>query len=281
MEDFLMRDDAPLSSKEWEQLDEAVVKTATKILVGRRVIELFGPLGAGMQNIAVNRYSVTGACLHDGTQVSCGDEGHDCGGDCDVIDVASRELLDLPFIHKDFVLRWLDIASSRQFGWPLDFGPAAAAAAKVAQKEDEMIFGALLAGAGTTVAMTDTDEPGSVFGTMVAASSALAQAGFFGPYVVAASPALYAKMHRPMKGGMGMLEIKQIRELASGGVFQTPALQGDQALMISQGRQNLDLVLGQDLSTAYLGPDRMDHYFRVMESLQLRIKRPEAICAIG
>jgi uncharacterized linocin/CFP29 family protein len=44
--------------------------------------------------------------------------------------------------------------------------------------------------------------------------------------------------------------------------------------------QNLDLVVAQDLVTAYLGPENMDHHFRVLESLVLRIKRPGAICAL-
>jgi uncharacterized linocin/CFP29 family protein len=281
MHDFLMRDEAPLSSEEWEQLDDLVVKTAKKKLVGRRLVEVFGPVGVGLQTISVDRYNVSGACLHTGTAVSCGDDGHDCQGDCDVIEVAEREILQLPFIHKDFVLRWRDIATNRQFGLPMDFGPAAAAAAVVSRKEDEMILGGLLGQAGTNVALGDSDQAGSLFQSIVDATSVLAEAGFFGPYALATSPGLYAKMHRPLQGGMGMLAIKQIRELAGGGVYQTPALTGDQAIMISQGRQNLDLVVAQDLSTAYLGPDRMEHYFRVMESVALRVKRPEAICVIG
>ena len=43
--DFLDRDAAPLTSAEWTRIDEAVVKTARQSLVGRRVIEVLGPLG--------------------------------------------------------------------------------------------------------------------------------------------------------------------------------------------------------------------------------------------
>lgn len=282
MEDILMRDDAPFTAEEWARLDEIVVKVAQKLLVGRRVVEIFGPLGIGTQVVQVSQYHVTGACLHCGELIQCGDEGCDCGGDCDVVDVEKRQILEIPFIHKDFVLRWRDIASSRQLGLPLDVGPAAAAAAAVAHKEDEMIFGAMLGQKGATqVEAQGWDEPGSVFANMVEASQALSASGFFSPYAVVVSPAVYAMMHRPMQGGMGMLEIKQIKELASGGVFQTPALKGNQALMIAQGLQNMDLGLAQDLTIAYLGPDKMEHYLRVMESLVLRVKRPGSICIIG
>lgn len=280
MTDFLMREDAPLSAEEWSQIDAAVVGVAKKLLVGRRLIEIFGPLGPGTQHIAVSRYQVTEACLHKSGGGQCG-EGCQCDGDCDPVDLSGREIIELPLIHKDFVLRWRDIAASRQLNMPLDVSPAMAAAAMVAQKEDQLIFGDLLASAGTKVSAADWQEPGNAFANMVAAASALAQAGFFGPYAAAVSPAVYALMHRPMKGGMGILEIKQVKELASGGVYQTPALKDNQALLISQGAHNLDLVLAQDLTTAYLGPDKMEHLFRVMESLALRVKRPGAVCVIG
>ena len=35
-----------------------------------------------------------------------------------------------------------------------------------------------------------------------------------------------------------------------------------------------------DLISAYLGPEQMNHPFRIFESLVLRIKRPGAICTI-
>jgi len=200
--------------------------------------------------------------------------------------VDQRKIIQVPLIHTDFVLQWRDIATSRQFGLPLDFGQAAAASAMVARKEDEMIFAELLAAAQTHVAAGDWDQPGGVFANLVAATSALVEAGVYGPYAAVVSPAVYAKMHRPMGGGgrgmgMGMLEIVQARELASGGVFQTPALKNTQALLIAQGPHNVDLVLGQDLATAYVGPEGMTHRFRVLESLALRIKRPEAIAVIA
>ena len=53
MSDYLMRDDAPFSEKEWAKLDELVVDVARKLLVGRRFIHLTGPLGVGVQTVPV------------------------------------------------------------------------------------------------------------------------------------------------------------------------------------------------------------------------------------
>ena len=281
MNDFLMRDEAPLTAEEWAKIDETVVAVAKKLLVGRRLIEVYGPFGAGMQTVSVDQYHVSGACLHKGETTECGDEECECKEECDPVDLACRETVTLPLIHKDFILRWRDIVTSRQYHMPLDVGQAAAAVAMVALKEDQMIFGELLSKGETKVKATDWDVAGSVFQNLVAAATVLVEKGFLGPYAAVVSPAVYAKMHRPMHGDMGMLEIKQVRELASGGVYQTPALKDTQALLISQGAHNLDLAIAQDLATAYLGPDKMDHMFRVLETLVLRIKRPEAICVIA
>lgn len=282
MSDFLMRDDAPLTAEEWAKLDEVVVGVAKKLLVGRRLISIYGPFGAGMQTVTVDRYNVSEACLHQEKSSDCCEGKCDCQEcNCEAVNVAGRDILTLPLIHKDFVLSWRDIATSRQLHMPLELGQAGASAAMVAAKEDQMIFGQLVAQAGTKADMDKADKAGSIFASFVAAAGALAEKGILGPYAAVVSPATYAKLHRPMTAGMGMLEIVQVRELANGGLYQTAALKDGQALLISQGAHNLDLAVAQDLATAYLGPDKMDHLFRVFESLALRIKRPEAICLIA
>jgi len=62
------------------------------------------------------------------------------------------------------------------------------------------------------------------------------------------------------------------------GVYQSPVLKANEGVVVATGSENLDLVIGQDLITAYLGVDDMVHPFRVFETILLRVKRPEAIC---
>ena len=94
------------------------------------------------------------------------------------------------------------------------------------------------------------------------------------------SPALYAKTQRVGKG-IGRLESKLITDMAEGGLFRTPVLKGNEGFVVALGAHNFDLAVAQDLITAYLGPEGMDHRFRVLESLVLRIKRPGAICTFA
>jgi uncharacterized linocin/CFP29 family protein len=77
---------------------------------------------------------------------------------------------------------------------------------------------------------------------------------------------------------MGRTVGKLIADVAEGGMFRSPILPPDKGMVLSLGAHNLDLVVAQDLTTAYLGNEGLDHSYRVMESLVLRIKRPGAIC---
>jgi uncharacterized linocin/CFP29 family protein len=94
------------------------------------------------------------------------------------------------------------------------------------------------------------------------------------------SPALYAQT-QGIAPGMGRLVSKLIKDVAEGGLFQSPLLADDQGLVLSLGSYNFDLVIGQDLVTAYMGNDGLDHLYRVMESFALRVKRPGAICVLS
>jgi uncharacterized linocin/CFP29 family protein len=93
------------------------------------------------------------------------------------------------------------------------------------------------------------------------------------------SPRLFSLLHRIFEK-TGVLEIETIRQLAPDGVFQSNRLRGETGVVLSTGRENLDLAVAMDMVTAYLGASHMNHPFRVLESLILRIKHPDAICTL-
>lgn len=270
---YLNREEAPLTQEEWGRLDEIVTKTARGRLVGRRFIKILGPIGAGVQ--VVGKSSI--------------------GEEEGVVAVSRRVNLTIPLIYKDFKLRWRDIEESRKMGFPLDLGPAAMAAALCAEMEDRLIFrgcahegetgcecpgeGLLTVEGRNELESEGWEEPGSAFRDAVAAVERLISSGCYGPYAMVVSPSAYAKLHRMMERG-ARLEINFIRELMEGRVYQSPILTEKEGIVVATAPENLDLVVGQDLITAYLGPEGMDHLFRAMEAVLLRIKRPEAICAI-
>jgi uncharacterized linocin/CFP29 family protein len=248
MSDFLMRDAAPLSAEQWEALDKVVVKAARQYLVGRRFIELVGPMGAGTETVPVG----TGE---------------------------SRRFLELEVIQHDFTLSWRDIEANQKLGLGMDWGPAAMAAAQCALDEDRTVLNGLIAAAGTQVSLAGWSEPDGPLQAVVQATNKMVAEGCFGPYAVVLNPALYAETQR-VHPGMGQMVGRLIKEVAEGGIYRSPVLGPMQGVVLSLGDYNFDLVIGQDLITAYAGNDGMDHLYRVMESLVLRVKRPGAICAL-
>jgi uncharacterized linocin/CFP29 family protein len=274
----LLRDDAPLTPEEWSAIDDIVVKVARARLVGRRIVSVFGPLGAGLQSVHQDIF----AGVDNGEVTMLGEE------EIHPVHAESRSFKPIPLIFKDFMIHWRDIETSRKFGIPLDTSAAAGAANFVAEAEDQLILlgderlgieGLLNAGWRNSVALLKWSEQGQAFQNAVNATRKLIDDGFYGPFAMVVSPGVYAEMQR-VYDGTGVLEINQVRELVTAGVFQSPVLTGDQAVVVSVGAENFDIAIAQDLITAYLGPDHMSHPFRVLESLALRIKRPQAICTI-
>jgi uncharacterized linocin/CFP29 family protein len=278
MADFLSRDDSPLNDEQWAAIDQHVSSVAEATLVGRRFIEISGPWGPGMQVIPSDIYAGMG----QGAVDMLGE------AESDLIRSAERQHLALPIIFKDFMLHWRDIETSEQFHTPLDTGLVLQAATHCANTEDNLIFhgnaalgyhGLLTAPGRLSLAMADWSPLGAAFDQVVQATTLLTEHGYFGPYALVTSPARYAQLNR-VHSQTGVLEVEQIQKLCRAGVFRTALLAPNQAVVVSVGAGNMDLVMALDLVTAYLGPENMNHYFRVLESVALRIKRPESIVAL-
>jgi len=276
--DILDRQSAPLTPEEWARIDEAVVNTARSMLVGRRVISILGPLGAGV-------YSMPYSVFSGKTQA-----GVDMIGEKEdmAVEPDRRATINLPILYKDFKILWRDVEADRHLGIPLDVSTAAVAANFVAVQEDSLIFngnsdlgheGVFTASGRLTVPMASWDKSGNALADAVKAAGALAAAGHYGPYAMVVSPVLFGSMVR-VYGNTGMLELDQVKALMTGGVQYTNVIAGKKAAVIALGPQNLNLAIGQDMSSGYMGPVNMNHVFRVLETAALLIRRPDAICTI-
>jgi uncharacterized linocin/CFP29 family protein len=278
IERFLDRDASPFSEDQWEALDAAVVDTARRALVGRRFMPLFGPLGAGIQTVTLDKF--------DGAYIGELDLTGEV--ECGTIRTTGVKHLTLPIIHKDFLVLWRNIATSQQLQLPLDVSAARSAAAFTARKEDDLIFNGYpdlgLAGLLTVegrgvLPLADWGKVGNAFADVTSAIEHLVRAGFYGPYALVVPPVLYARMHG-VHERTGVLEIRNVEELTTAGVFRSPVIPEDRAIVVSTGGQNVDLAVAQDMVVAYLGPDKMNHVLRVLEILAPRIKRPMAIVTL-
>jgi len=276
--DYLDRSSAPLTTEDWAALDNSVIAAARQQLVGRKIIDVLGPLGGGVYSLPYSVFNSAGTA-----QVSLtGDE------DSEAITASERKMAQLPLVYKDFKLAWRNVETDRKLGLPLDVSAAAVAAAALAVQEDKLIFRGnselaqegLLTVKGRCIAKADDWEAnGGALASVVSAVSKLSAAGHYGPYALAVSPELFGRMVR-VYGTTGTLELEQIKALIAGGVYSAGVLTGHEAVVVATGMQNISLAVGKDIISAYLGPVNMNQLFRVLETCALLIRRPSAICTI-
>lgn len=265
---YLSREGSPVSEELWEQIDKAVVKAARSVLTGRRFLHIFGPVGLGVGSINID----------DADNVT---EEADDG----FITTKGRKFSELPVIYDDFTLLGRDIEIHEKSGYPADLSKAMDSAQACALKEDKLIFfgneaagyEGLFTAAGTNkLKRKDWSAGENAFTDVAAAIELLASEAIYGAYSLTVSPDLYMQMQR-IQEGTGLLEINRVSKLLEGRVYKSPVLGKGRAALVCSEPRNMDLVIGQDISTAYLEQKDLNHSFRILETALLRIKRRKAI----
>src|SRR5579883_1160814 len=195
MTDYLLRDQAPLTDAEWDQIDAVAEDTARRALVGRRIVPVLGPLGAGVE--------VVPDYVFRGTERG----GLDLTGDDEagLVRPSEHRFLPIPLLYKDFELHWRDLAMHQQIALPLDTGPVETAANIVARKEDDLIFngnaalgyeGLLNAKGAQTIAKSDWAEGANPFSDVAKGIEALVAKGFSNRLTLVVGPGLYTQLQR-------------------------------------------------------------------------------------
>lgn len=253
--EFLMRSDSKLSEAQWKAIDEKVVAAARSVLTGRRFLNIYGPLGAGVPAAEI---------VKDG----------------------KKQFAMLTELSSDFTLGWRELETSERLNVPMSYSEAVSAAVNTALKEDELIFlgdeetgaAGLVSKPGKTIKMQNWDKDEHAFSAISAGLQFMLENHTYGSKVLVASPDVFAMLQR-IQPGTGTLESQRISALIEGKIYQTPVLPAKTALLIAPDEQNMDLAIGQDLVTGYLGSSEMNHDFRVFETVFLRLKNPDAVVA--
>lgn len=192
-------------------------------------------------------------------------------------------LAEIPVLSEDFTICWRDIETSDRVQVPYTFTEAATAAVKVALKEDELIFfgdmdkgtQGLLSEPTKTIQIQDWDAGENAFRDVASGLQYMLENHIYGSKVLAISPDLYADLQR-IQEGTGRLESERIAALIDGKIYQTPVLGEKTAALLATEEQNMDLAIGQDLITGYLGSSDLNHDFRILETVLPRLKNQHA-----
>jgi uncharacterized linocin/CFP29 family protein len=265
--DFLSREGAPISADLWSKIDDQVISMAKKVLVGRRFLHIYGPLGAGVQSIN----------LDDTTELA-ETEG-------DLVQIKGRKFEQIPLLNQDFSLLWRDLELSEKSGLPVDLSSALQASALISKKEDELIFkgnkeagyeGLLTAEGITKLKLSSWEEGENPVKDIATGLSHLFDKGLVGRKALIISTDLLIKLQR-IQPGTGVTEYERLSKLVDGNVYYTKALGSSKAVLVCAEPQYMDLVIGQDMAAAYLETKDLNHVFRIVETILLRIKNKNAL----
>ncbi len=151
------------------------------------------------------------------------------------------------------------------------FAEVAAAAAKLAAMEDSAVAEVLLNG-GKVLKASSWDVSGFAVAEVAKAVAGLYCVYVPEPYVLFVDPGRYAKLVA-VEERTGVMELTRVRSLVKD-VAVVPQLPEDAALVMSTSPAVVDLAVGVDFETTYLGPDEAGHNFLLRETFAVRLKNP-------
>jgi uncharacterized linocin/CFP29 family protein len=257
---YMLRDDAPIEPDTWKAMDAAMVEAARGILVGRRLLHVEGPYGLGLKSVPLEDMQLEE-------------------------EVYAGSSIPVPQIATSFSLGKRDLAAYERDGLPPNLNPLIDAAIRAAEHEDGILLkggppliGLLSYEGINSQALSAWDELGTAAGDIIKGVTALDNAGYHGPYAVALSPARYNQLYRRHPIG-AFSELEQVQTIATEGILKAPVLEKG-GLILNTGRLFASIVMGQDMTIAFIGPTKETLEFAIVESLALVVRRPGAICAL-
>lgn len=264
-DEYLNRNDSPISEKVWKEIDNTVVAAAKTKLSGRKIITTQGPLGFGIKAIPSNDQQI-----ETGSNVKM---SYCCW-------------TPLTLIQTSFKLSIRDIASFEQTGIPLNLCNVAKAAIDCAAQEDNIIFNGIPAmkinGLMNTpecqnMNLKSWENIGAAAEDIMWATSMLDNEGFNGPYTLGLSVNLYNMLFR--RYPQGNTEYKHISQFVTDGIIKTPAINGG-ILLCSRGTC-IAIYIGQDMTAGFVGPCDGEYEFTISETIALKLTLPKAICVLN
>ncbi len=251
MAEYLMRDDAPMSEGVWKAIDNMVATVVKKNLVGRRVLPMVGPLGWGVEVAPLIGF----------------------GTEDDIVIAQDIDYIKLQQLEAEFRIRLKHLAMADQTPYPMDLGAVATAAVDIAKQEDTLVLLGLSEDAPNE-ALGDWSAPNGPFTAVAQAIGNMRANSFDGPFALIVGHPLYAKLASLREYGQS--EIERVERLVEVGIYQSSVMPDDQALLVSPQSWNMDIVVGQDIATAFVGNEGLDLGFVILETMALRLKRAGA-----
>lgn len=266
MSDFLGRESFSFPEGFWDDLDNVVNKSASQVLSGRKFLP-FTLSSSEMQYTAIESNEKS-EVFEDG-----------------FVKTTNKKLVEIPQLYSDFWLNWRDLKTAEQFGTSIDYSPAINSAHIIGKNEDKMIYyglssqgldGLLTVKGSESIPLSDWEKGENAYIDVTKAVSKLENNDCFGSFYLIVSPDVYIKLQR-IQQGTGLLESARIEKVLGNNIIKSIALEPKTALLVCASSHCMDLFVTQDIITSYLEAVDLNHHFRILETVVLRIKKPKSI----
>jgi uncharacterized linocin/CFP29 family protein len=266
----LLREHAPVSELNWNQIDTEARERLAPGLAARRLVDFVGPLG--WQHSATNLGRVTPV----GFAAAAGSAR---------LEPRSRVVLPLAELHADFSVSRSELRAGDRGAEDVDFDDLDAAAEVVATAENIAVFHGW-AEAGIDGITTQTPHGVIKAGKAIEdypikvaqAVELLLRSGVDGPYGIALGRDEYTRVIQTTEHG-GYLLAEHLKRILEGPLVWAPGVKG--AVVVSLRGGDFLFESGQDLSVGYATHDAENVNLYIEESFSFRVATPEAAVAIA
>jgi uncharacterized linocin/CFP29 family protein len=257
----LLREQAPISSAAWKEIDAEARRTLTVLLAARRLVDFNGPLGWSVSSISLGRTEKLSPALQEG------------------VSSRIRVVQPLTELRIPFEISRDELESIGRGARDANLDPVRNAARAAAIAEDRAVFQGYKAGAITGIfdaaaeqRLTIPDKFEDYPDIVAEATHRLRSAGVNGPYGIALGPRCYTGLTRSTARGYPIID--HVRELVDGPIVWAPAADGAVVLTLRGG--DFELSVGQDFSVGYLDHTSTSVLLYLQESFTFRVLSPEA-----
>lgn len=229
-----------LREEEYKKIDDAITEVIRKTLVGTKILQ---------------PYRVSEATLELGWDkwTDMSDAQVDMYMEEAVFDnlsLGDRETISVPIAHKEFQINWRMLEAARSGNRDLETANAEAAAAKVAERLDEIIFKGVsslgIAGLTNTsgiqsVTGADFGTAGNAYDTFRKARDKLIEANVQPPYVAVLNPVQYGELDI-LFSNTGIPQRQMIEGKFVEAVYYSDQITAGEGFVFAVGKQYMDRV---------------------------------------
>ena len=257
--DLLKRNQAPITQKGWEEIDERAAEVFKTQLTARKSVNVDGPHGIEFNSISEGKLGII--------------KGNED-------EVRSSKYKVTPLIESRYTFelnRW-EMDNLERGAKDVDLGPLEEAVEKMAEFEDNAIYNGFKEGEikglnkvakkSLSFGKEDSSIMNSVSEGMIMLQDVYADK----PYNLIVGKEAYSRIQKQIKG---YPLNKRIEETIEGEIIFSEEIEG--ALLIPKDHEDLELTIGQDFSIGFEEHDSKSVRLFISESFMFRVLDPEII----